>query len=103
MLASLPYSYSMLVTDLEANAEVPKMEIMTERLLHEERKQKDKDQHSHRGLTKAFVSGKVLKCFHCKKPGHFKRNCRLLAVEIAKGKGSKSKGSYTKTDKTTIG
>ena len=104
LLASLPDSYSMLVTALEANAEVPKMEIVTERLLHEERKQKDKDQHGQGGPTKAFVSGKVLKCFHCKKPGHIKRNCCLLAAEIAKSKGnSRSKGSYTKTDKATIG
>ncbi len=35
LLASLPESYSMLVTALEA---VPKMEVATERLLHEERK-----------------------------------------------------------------
>ena len=38
LLASLPDSYSMLVAALEANTEVPKMEIVTERLLHEERK-----------------------------------------------------------------
>ena len=39
LLASLPDSYNMLVTALEANAEVPQMEVVTERLLHEERKQ----------------------------------------------------------------
>ena len=36
LLASLPESYNMLVTALEANAEVPKMEVVAERLLHEE-------------------------------------------------------------------
>ena len=40
LLASLPETYDMLVTALEANAEVPKMELVTERLLHEERKLK---------------------------------------------------------------
>ena len=35
LLASLPDPYNMLVTAPEANAEVPKMEIVTERLLHE--------------------------------------------------------------------
>ena len=40
LLASLPESYSMLVTAFEANADVPKIEIITDRLLHEERKQK---------------------------------------------------------------
>ena len=38
LLASLRNSYNMLVTSLEANAEVPKMEVVTGRLLHEERK-----------------------------------------------------------------
>ena len=41
LLASLPDSYNMLVTALEANADVPQMEVVTERLLHKERKQKD--------------------------------------------------------------
>ena len=43
LLASLPDSYNMLVTALEANAEVPKLEVVTERLLHEERKLKDRE------------------------------------------------------------
>ena len=37
LLASLPDSYNALVTALEASEKVPKMEIVTERLLHEER------------------------------------------------------------------
>lgn len=41
MLASLPDSYSMLVTALEVNMEVPKFEVVTERLLHEEQKPKE--------------------------------------------------------------
>ena len=36
MLASLPDSFSMLVTALEAIEEVSKMEIVIERILHEE-------------------------------------------------------------------
>ena len=42
LLASLPESYNMLVTALEANEEVPKLEVVTERILHQERKVKDK-------------------------------------------------------------
>lgn len=38
LLASLPDSFNMLVTALEANAEVPSMEVVTERLIHEHRK-----------------------------------------------------------------
>ena len=37
---SLPDSFNMLVTALEASKDVPKMEGVTERLLHAERKQK---------------------------------------------------------------
>ena len=42
LLASLPDSFGALVTAFEANEEVPRMEIVTERLLHTERKQKEK-------------------------------------------------------------
>ena len=39
-MASLPKSFDILVTALEASPDVPKMEIVTERLLHEDSKQK---------------------------------------------------------------
>ena len=42
LLASLPDSFNTLVTALEANEDVPKMEVVTKRLLHAERKQKEK-------------------------------------------------------------
>ena len=42
LLASLPDSFNTLVTALEANEDVPKMEVVMERLLHTERKQKEK-------------------------------------------------------------
>ena len=43
LLASLSESYGMHVTALEANPDVPQMEVVTEHLLHEERKQMDKE------------------------------------------------------------
>ena len=43
LLASLSESYDMFVTVLEASPEVPKLEIVTERLLHKETKQRDKE------------------------------------------------------------
>ena len=42
LLASLPDSFNTLVTALEASEDVPKMEIVTERLLHAERKEREK-------------------------------------------------------------
>ena len=42
LLASLPKSYDMLVTALEASQDVPKWALVTERLLYEENKMKEK-------------------------------------------------------------
>ena len=41
LLASLPESFNMLITALESNPTVPKMEIVIEKQMHEERKLKD--------------------------------------------------------------
>lgn len=42
LLASLPESFNTLITALEANSTVPDMEVDVERLMHEERKLKDR-------------------------------------------------------------
>ena len=44
LLASLPDSYNVLVTALEANAEVPKLEVVSEHILHQVRKIKERGQ-----------------------------------------------------------
>ena len=43
LLTSLPESFNMLVTALKANTDVPSMDVVTERLLHKERKLKDRE------------------------------------------------------------
>lgn len=57
LLASLPESYDMLVTALEANSEIPKIEFVTEKILHEERKSlvKDNDSISVKQEKKLFM------------------------------------------------
>ena len=79
LLASLPESFNVLVTALEANPDVPKWEVVTERLLHEERKINDRDGSSN-DTTKAMPvhsrSRKSIKCYYYGKLGHFRRNCR---------------------------
>ena len=84
LLASLPPSYDMLVTALEASAEVPKLETVTERLLHEERNMKEKS-HSeksnepraltgrHNSYNKKDMSQK--QCYCCDKFGHIEKDC----------------------------
>ena len=99
LLASLPPSYDMLVTALEACADVPKLELVTERLLNEERKMKEKnsrgnvngdsdstsDRFSGASNDKAFAGKQYgnsrysqSRCYHCGKAGHFRRNCDEL-------------------------
>ena len=69
LLASLPESYNVLVTTLEANAEVPRLELVTERLIHYESKRKQME------ALEGALTTRVKRCFYCKKPGHFKRDC----------------------------
>ena len=105
LLASLPESFNMLVTALEANPEVPKMESVTERLLHEERKMKDRKENEG-GHTKAmmahnsFGQKKKFTCHYCGKPGHFKRNCRKLASELATNEKREKSGFKAKREVT---
>ena len=94
LLASLPESYSMVVTALETQSEnVPKWSLVTERLLHQEAKLKEKDAQDSEA-RKAFTANSqqrrrkpkpTFKCHFCGKIGHFKRDCRKF---LAQGKQS---------------
>ena len=79
LLASLPKSFDMLVTALEASPEVPKIEVVTERLIHEETKQKEGIQQDEKAMSSRHGnrrgSGKGPQCHFCGKHGHFKRDC----------------------------
>ena len=91
LLASLPECFNVLVTALEANAEVPTLAVVTERLLHEETKLKSRsDQPSQEGALTTRIK-KRLRCHFCNKPGHFKRDCEEFAKVKAQTKPVQAK------------
>ena len=99
VLASLPDSYSMLVTAMEACPDVPKMETVTERLLHEERKRNNGDNLSGNNGDKAMFAkrqrpvSKGPQCYKCHKFGHIKRDCPLMK-DNKKRPENKNKGKF---------
>jgi len=103
LLASLPESYNMLVTALEDNSDVPDMDVVTERLLHEERKMKEREYSStsrEKVMTANQPKRKGLKCYHCGKLGHIKRNCRIL--QAAERKSKERKDMKQKANKAEV-
>lgn len=84
LLATLPDSFNTLVTALEACEEVPKMENEVERLLHIERKQKEKASVDiEKVMTVKSKAKGTARCHYCKQLGHFQRQCpeRLSAKQ----------------------
>ncbi len=73
----------MMVIALEASPDVPKMEVVTERLLHEERKRSElivlKSEKAMTMRVKHSSHKKKGPCHHCGKMGHFKNDCWTLS------------------------
>ena len=99
LLASLPESYSTLVTALEALDKVPSWETVTERLLHEEQKLKCKIEVDTALLARqSSNSKKDYECFYCNKPGHIKKNCRAFKKNIEEKTQQKQKANIVENN-----
>ena len=112
LLTSLPESFDMMVTALEANAEMPSLDNVTERIIHEERKIKERmEKEDSSEQNKALMAGKVSNhnfgsnngqklCYHCGKAGHIQKFCRsLLREERDEPKGGKHFRKFNKSRK----
>ena len=70
----------MLVTALEANGDVPKLEVVTERIVHQERNSNERSEAS--PVTESAMTSrktyrrKPIRCHHCGELGHIKRYCK---------------------------
>ena len=97
---SLPELLNMLRT-AEQNLKKAKPILMVQKGKGKGKANKKKDKAN--GKSNASSSSAALKpkggvakegeCFHCKQPGHWKRNCKLYLEELAKEKGSKTSTS----------
>ena len=103
LMASLPDSYDMLVTALEASADVPKWEVVTERLLHEEKKQKSRsvekpsvgdEEALATKHSKPFSSSKGPRCYGCGKMEHIRRNCNESGERYRGAPQDRKRGAY---------
>lgn len=78
LLTSLPESFDMLVTALQANDDVPRWEMVTEKIRQEERRQKIRAERTPGKEEEEALAARNTKgprCYQCGKLGHIRRNC----------------------------
>lgn len=110
---SLPESFGSLVTALESRPAADlTINIVQQKLLEEhqrrmersgvsgERAMKLRSKGQRSGQTSGQSSAQNKKCFYCKRPGHFKKNCReFLDQQQQQGEGYRRQGRQSSTSK----
>ena len=70
---------------------MPALEVVTERLLNEEQKLRDREEGDDSRKLLVAKSKKQFTCHYCKKPGHYKKDCRKFAQAQSWEKGGKQR------------
>ena len=101
---SLIYCQSLLVTALEANTEVPTMEVVTERLLYEEKKRTERDTTSVKieGAMTVKQKRRGPRCYNCQNYGHIQRNCPQVLRTNARDERNPRNKSWRKNTKHKV-
>ena len=104
LLASLPDSFNTLVIALEANTEVPTMEVVIERLLYEERKRTERDTTSGKieGAMTVKQKRRGPRCYNCQNYGHNQRNCPQVLKTNARDERNPRNKSWRKETKQKV-
>ena len=109
LLTSLPKKYNVLVTSLLSNVEVPSMDIVTERVMHEDRKLKEIEHKEHKeSKSQVFYANNGGRrkepptCYHCGFKGHIQRNCEVLRKEQEKQERQHAKKSQNKFNRNKV-
>ena len=99
VIGSLPESYDMLVTALEACSEIPNMESITEKIIHEERKIKEKQKVRREEQAHASQRFKPddRRCFYCNQSGHIKKFCKKFLEDQEEKRKKERKSQHSGT------
>lgn len=97
---SLPESYGGLITALESRPDADQtLQLVKQKLLDEHQRRVERSGDVSEKAMKTRSKDKEKICYHCRKPGHFRRDCRLLKSQQKSDAEHKVKPSGNKAKK----